>query len=102
MQDVKLGFPQQLHKELIATCFFCSLSVRFVFVLQMLLVCDNIELIPWLRKSNICYNFSICHWNLNSIAAHKFEKVDLLMQLRNMLLQYLFKGIPHFGSLFQQ
>ena len=25
-----------------------------------------------------CYNFSICHWNLNSIAAHNFAKVNLL------------------------
>ena len=29
-------------------------------------------------KSNSCENFSVCHWNLNSISAHNFSKVSLL------------------------
>ena len=29
-------------------------------------------------KPNSCKNFSICHWNLNSITSHKFIKVPLL------------------------
>ena len=26
-----------------------------------------------------CQSFSICHWNLNSITAHNFAKVSLLL-----------------------
>ena len=44
----------------------------------MLLVCGNIELNPGSRKRDTCYNLSIGHWNLNSIATHNFEKVNLL------------------------
>ena len=29
-------------------------------------------------KSNSCENFSVCHWNLNSISAHNISKVSLL------------------------
>ena len=35
----------------------------------------DIEMNP---KPNPCHNFSICHWNLNSIAAHNYLKVSLL------------------------
>ena len=37
----------------------------------------DIELNPG-PKSNSCENFSVCHWNLNSISAHNFSKVSLL------------------------
>ena len=30
------------------------------------------------KKRNSWFNISICHWNLNSLTAHNFEKVDLL------------------------
>ena len=47
MENVKLGFPQQLHKELALCLFvFCNLGNRFSFVLLMLLVCGDIELKP--------------------------------------------------------
>ena len=29
-------------------------------------------------KPNPCHSFSICHWNLNSLAAHNHLKVSLL------------------------
>ena len=29
-------------------------------------------------KPNPCHSFSICHWNLNSLAAHNYLKVSLL------------------------
>ena len=29
-------------------------------------------------RHNSCDCFSICHWNLNSISAHKFIKLSLL------------------------
>ena len=38
---------------------------------------DRIELNPG-PKPNFCKNFSICHWNLNSITSHNFIKVSLL------------------------
>ena len=44
-----------------------------------LLICaGDIELNPGPRKNNTSYNFSFCHWNLNSIAAHDFWKLSLL------------------------
>ena len=57
---------------------FCSLGIRFVFLLLMLLAYGDIEPNPGPRKRSTCCNFSIYNWNLNSITAHNFEKVDLL------------------------
>ena len=37
----------------------------------------NIELNPS-PKSNSSENFSVCHWNINSISAHNFSKVSIL------------------------
>ena len=58
-------------------CFF-SFGFRFVFIVLILFVCGDVELNPGPINRNSCYNFSICHWNLNSIAAHNFAKVNLL------------------------
>ena len=44
----------------------------------ILLTCGNIESNPGPRGRNSCYNFSICHWNLNIMTAHNFEKINLL------------------------
>ena len=41
-------------------------------------VSGDVELNPGPKNRNSCYNFSICHWNLNSITAHNFAKVNLL------------------------
>ena len=38
----------------------------------------DIELNPGPNKTNSTCKFSVCHWNLNSLAAHNFEKVGLL------------------------
>ena len=38
----------------------------------------DIELNPGPNKTNSSCKFSVCHWNLNSLAAHNFEKVRLL------------------------
>ena len=43
-----------------------------------LFVCGDVELNPGPKKRNSCYDFSICHWNLNSITEHNFAKVNLL------------------------
>ena len=47
-------------------------------MLLILFVCGDVELNPGPKNRNSCYNFSICHWNLNSITAHNFAKVNLL------------------------
>ena len=57
---------------------FFSFGFRFVFILLILFVCGDVELNPGPKNRNSCYNFSICHWNLNSITAHNFAKVNLL------------------------
>ena len=41
------------------------------------MLCGDIELNPGPRP-NSSQSFSICHWNLNSIAAHNFSKFSLL------------------------
>ena len=41
-------------------------------------VCADVELNLGPENRNSCYNFSICHWNLNSITEHNFAKVNLL------------------------
>ena len=53
----------------------------------MLFACGDIELNPGPKKGSSCYNFSVCHWNLNSITAHNFAKIDLL-QAYNIIHQY--------------
>ena len=77
--ECKVRFPKMLTSQQANYILSsCSLCIIFVFILLMLLVCGNIELILGARKCDSCYNLSICHWNLNSTAAHNFEKVKLL------------------------
>ena len=47
------------------------------FKCNLLLLCGDIELNPGL-KQNTAKKFSICQWNLNSIAAHNFAKLVFL------------------------
>ena len=58
--------------------FSCSSVFRFVFIMLILLTCGDIESNPGPIGCNSCYNFSIYHWNLNSMTAHNFEKINLL------------------------
>ena len=58
--------------------FSCSSGFRFAFIMLILLRCGDIESNPGPRGSYSCYNFSICRWNLNSMTAHHFEKINLL------------------------
>ena len=60
--------PRNLNKFYTICCMF----------LLLLICAGDIELNPGPRKSNTFYNFSFCHWNLNSIAAHNFSKLSLL------------------------
>ena len=44
----------------------------------ILLICDDTESNSGPRRRDSCYNFSVCHCNLNSMTAHNFEKINLL------------------------
>ena len=58
--------------------FSCSSGFRFVFVILILLTYGDIESNSGPRKRDSRYNFLVCHWNLKSMAAHNFEKINLL------------------------
>ena len=46
---------------------------------SLLLICmGDMELNPDPRKNNMSYNFSFCHWNLNSIAACCVKGYELI------------------------
>ena len=67
--------PLGLLTPLIYTIARISVSFLSIF----LLLCSDVELNPGpTKKHNSWFNFSICYWNLNSLTAHNFEKVNLL------------------------
>ena len=76
--DCEVRFPTTTSQKSNCTLHFCSLDIRFALSLLMVLVCDDTELNQGPRKHDNCYNLSIYYWNLNSIANHNFEKVNLL------------------------
>ena len=47
------------------------------FKYNLLLLCGDVEINPG-PKQNTAKKITICHWNLNSIAAHNFVKLVLL------------------------
>ena len=49
-----------------------------IFTLLLLFMSGDIELNPGPKKTNSSCKFSVCHRNLNSLAAHNFEKVGLI------------------------
>ena len=53
----------------------------------ILLTCDDIESNPEPRRRDSCYNFSVFYWNLNSMAAHNFEKINFL-EAYNIINKY--------------
>ena len=60
--------------------FFDSyvMFIQFIWVHALLIrQSGDIEMNPG-PKPNPCHSFSICHWNLNSLAAHNYLKVSLL------------------------
>ena len=76
--ECKFRFQTTTSQKDNCTLYFCSLGIRFVFALLMLLVCGDDELNPGPRKRDTCYSLSVYCWSLNSIAIHNFEKVNLL------------------------
>lgn len=68
--NVKLGLPTKSHYgQQVFVLFFVVVFVFFVVL--MLFACGDIELNPGPKKSSY-YNFSVCHWNSNSLIAHNF------------------------------
>ena len=62
------------------TPLLCTIAGISITLLSLfLLLCGDVELNPGPnKKRNSWSNFSICHWNLNSLTAHNFEKINLL------------------------
>ena len=62
------------------TPLLCTIARISITLLSLfLLLCSSVELNPGPnKKHNSWSNFSICHWKLNSLTAHNFEKVNLL------------------------
>ena len=58
--------------------FSSSSGFRYAFIMLILPTYGDIESNPGPRRCGSCYNFTICHWNLNSMTAHSFEKINLL------------------------
>ena len=52
-----------------------------IFIAYLLMICGDIEINPGPRKDQ---NLSICHWNLNSIAAHNFAKLSSLQAFNSI------------------
>ena len=67
------NFMTHLFYYKLLTSFLGSFSGKF----DLLMLCGDIESNPGPRP-NSGQSFSICHWNLNSIAAHNFSKISLL------------------------
>ena len=61
--------------------FYFRLVTSFLAIFwgefDLLMLCGDIESNRG-PSSNYGQSFSICHWNLNSIAAHNFSKISLL------------------------
>ena len=63
------------HKKIIYIC--SKTNVGTTIVIKKVILSRDIETNPE-PQSKRCQEFSICHWNLNSIATHSFIKVSLL------------------------
>ena len=74
----KVRYRDRILLPTIRPLFSCSSVFRFAFIMLILLTCSAIESNPGPRRCDSCNNFSICHWNLNNMNAHNFEKVNLL------------------------
>ena len=74
----KVRYRDRILFSTILPLLFCSSGFRLAFMVLILLTCGDIEPNPGPRRCDSCYNFSICHWNLNSMNAHNFEKINLL------------------------
>ena len=74
----KVRYRDRILLPTLRPLFSCSSVFRFAFIMLILLTCSAIESNPGPRRCDSCNNFSICHWNLNSMTAYNFEKINLL------------------------
>ena len=52
-------------------------GIAIALLSVFLLLCGDNQLNPGPnKKRNSWFNFSICHWNLNSLTVHNYEKVN--------------------------
>ena len=58
-------------------CIFSIFTIYLLYYIRLIRLSGDIELNPGPKPSSF-KNFSICHWNLNTITSHDFLKVKLL------------------------
>ena len=59
--------------------FYTKAGISITLLSIFLLLCGNVELNAGPnKKRNSWFNFSICHWNLNSLTAYNFDEVNIL------------------------
>ena len=75
----------------LSSAFRCCIC--FVFVVLMQFACGDIKLNPGPQKRSSPYNFSVCHWNFNSITALNFAIIDIL-QACNTIWDKVLKNGP--------
>ena len=86
------GFYQNFKIQLIKTSYFLQyvliLNYLIELFLNLLLTHGDIEANPGPRGKHSQY-FSFCHWNLNSLPAHDYEKFPLLEAFNTLHKFYL-------------
>ena len=65
-------------------CYFANIDLYLQFSAIFLQCHGNIELHPCPRKLKT-NSFSVCHWNLNSLAAQKFSKLTQLIAYNSII-----------------
>ena len=75
LRDVRytIKFSRSSHTPFKKKNSYCS-----YFSLLVLFMSGGIELNTRPDQTNSSCKFSVCHWNLNSLTSHNFEKVGLL------------------------
>ena len=77
-RESKVLYRNRIFLPTIRLLFSSSSGFRFAFIMLILITCGDIESNPEPRSCDSCCNFSMCHWNLSSMTAHNFEKINLL------------------------
>ena len=66
-------------KSALLLCNYCTIPFYFVScMVSSLFICGGMELNLWPKITKSSYDFSLCHWNLNSLPAHDFSKLSLI------------------------
>ena len=84
-----LASPKLSFRTLL--CSFCFL---ITFLSFLLILSNDVELNPGPKNDNSKRNFSIAHWNLNSIAAQNFVKLSQKLTI-HCIAMILFVCLRH-------